>query len=501
VHSDRTGTGSGTIRKVVIATGVVTTLAGSPWAYGSADGTGANARFTSPSGLATDGAGNLLVADSEGHTIRKVVIATGVVTTLAGSSPKPSSGNASGSVDGRGAQARFEGPSGLAADGGRSLFVADSLHHAIRKVVIATGAVTTLAGSPGHDGSADGTGSKARFYRPEALATDGMGNLFAGDAGNSTIRKIVIATGVVTTLAGSPGNPGDTDGRGSEASFGDVGLGLASDGHGNLFVADTGNHNIRKVVVATGVVTTLAGSASARSAGSAGSSGSAGSGGPPGSGGSGGSGGSPAPPSPPGPEGSADGTGAGARFSGPSGIASDGAGNLFVADSGNHTIRKVVIATGAVTTFAGSAGKIGSADGTGAEARFNSPGALASDGAGNLFVADGDNSAIRKIVIATGAVTTPVGVPGRAGVVLGPLPAGLHGPRGLAVGPAGSLFVTDENAVLRVRWARGGGGTGGSAAIGGSGGAGGAGGNNGGVGGQVDARPNDSCRDPGLSAA
>ncbi len=518
VHSDRTGTRSGTIRKVVIATGVVTTLAGSPLGYGSADGTGANARFTSPAGLATDGAGNLLVADSESHTIRKVVIATRVVTTLAGSPPRPSSGNASGSVDGRGANARFDGPAGLATDG-RSLFVADSLHHAIRKVVIATGAVITLAGSPGDVGSADGTGAKARFNGPDGLATDGAGNLFVGDRGNQTIRKVVIATGAVTTLAGSPGDDGGgyADGRGSQARFSGP-AGLASDGHGNLFVADTGNHNIRKVVVATGVVTTLAGSASAGSAGagggagSAGSSGSAGSAGPAGgsggssggagSGGPPGSAGSPAPPmdvgsqtSPPGPEGSADGTGAGARFSSPWGIASDGAGNLFVADSGNHTIRKVVIATGKVTTLAGSAGEIGSTDGTGAEARFNSPGALASDGAGNLFVADGGNSTIRKIVIATGVVTTPVGVPGRAGVALGPLPAELDGPRGLAVGPTGSLFITDENAVLQVRWARGGGGTGGSAAIGGSGGAGGAGGNNGGIGGQVDARPTDSQAD------
>jgi hypothetical protein len=387
-----------TIRKVVITTGAVTTLAGSAGSQGSADGTGAAARFNDPQGVVSDGAGNLFVGDSGSCTIRKVVIATGAVTTLAGSA-----GNR-GSADGTGPAAQFGWTYAVASDGAGNLFVADQ--ETIRKVVIATGAVTTLAGSAIHWGSADGTGAAAQFNYLEGVASDGAGNLFVADHGNDTIRKVVIATGAVTTLAGSP-NWGSADGKGAAARFVDP-EGVASDGAGNLFVADSGNRTIRRVVIATGAVTTLAGSA--------------------------------------GSQGSADGTGAAARFSVLLAVASDGVGNLFVADQ--ETIRKVVIATGAVTTLAGSAGNVGSADGTGTAARFFDPDGVASDGAGNLFVADLGNSTIRKVVIATGVVTTVVGSPSRDGFILGPLPAGLYQPSGLAFGPTGELFITGPNTVL-----------------------------------------------------
>ncbi len=375
------------IRKVVIATGVVTTIAGSLGGSGTTDGTGTAARFDILGGLANDGAGNLFVADNT--TIRKIVLATGLVTTLAGSS------RVLGSADGTGTAARFDWPTGLLNDGAGSLFVADSRNHTIRQVDISTGAVTTLVGTPGIPGLEDGTGAAARLDFPVGLASDGAGNLFVSDR---KIRKVVVATGDVTTIEGIP----------------DVARSaMAADGAGNLFIAGWFNHTIRKVDVATGLVTTIAGS--------------------------------------PGVSGSTDGMGAAARFNGPSGLATDGAGNLFVADGDNHTIRRVDVATGLVTTIAGSPGVSGSADGTGTTARFYWPGLLATDGAGNLFVADTGNSTIRKIVVATGVVTTPVGSPGHGGVALGPLPAGLTNPVGLAVGPAGSLFITDENAILQVR--------------------------------------------------
>jgi len=389
------------VQRVVIATGEIKGFAGSAGQRGGSDGIGAAARFDGPHGIASDGAGNLFVGDA--GTVRKIVIATGEVTTFAGT------GSQAGSNDGTGAAARFNFPQGIASDGSGNVFVADSDNLTIRKVVIATGEVTTLAGSPGQTGSRDGVGTAARFNFPQGIESDGSGNVFVVDSYNCTIRKVVIATGEVTTFAGSPEEPGHIDGTGAAARF-DNPTGMASDGAGNLFVADP--HTIRKVVIATGEVTTLAGS--------------------------------------PKQNGHTDGTGAAARFTDPYCMASDGAGNLFVADG--DVIRQMVIATGEVTTLAGSPGSLDSADGVGANAHFSALSGIVHDGNGNLFVAD-NNCTIRKVVVSTRTVTTVVGTPGRVGVVLGALPAGLTFPRALALGPAGELLISDieENVILAVR--------------------------------------------------
>ena len=459
-------TGNHTLRKIVIASGVVTTLAGSPGEAGMVDGTGSTARFNNPSGLTTDGMGHLFVADVLNYVLRKVDIATGTVTTLAGSAINPGaddgmgtaarfntpydvtsdgSGNlfvadffnhtirkvviASGAVttlagaaastgtdDGRGAAARFYAPQGLADDGAGNLFVADTINHTIRTIVISTGTVTTFAGTAGFSGNGDGTGTAAQFNYPCDVTSDGAGNLFVADWGNCAIRRIVLLTGAVTTLAGGDVNHcGNTDGTGTAARFNGP-SGVASDGSGNLFVADFNNHTIRKVVVATATVTTFAGSANLL--------------------------------------GGVDGIGTAAQFYVPSGIASDGAGNLFVTDYYNHTIRKIDIATAAVTTLAGSPGNSGSADGTGTAARFYYPTGVASDRAGNLFVADSMNHAIRKIVVAAQTVSTLVGVPGRQGILLGPLPGELDTPAGLTFSVSGQLFIAEQhqNAVLAAQF-------------------------------------------------
>ncbi|HEX7764187.1 MAG TPA: hypothetical protein VF433_11330, partial [Cellvibrio sp.] len=236
-------TSNNKIRKIEIATGVVTTLAGGG-SFGSVDGTGSAARFALPEGITTDGT-HLYVVD--GNKIRKIVIATGVVTTLAGSGSR-------GSTNGVGTAAMFSSPIGIATDG-THLYVADTGNHKIRKVEIATSAVTTLAGiGP----SVDGTGAAASFTRPQGITTDGT-HLYVADTGNDKIRKVVIATGVVTTLAGS-GASGSVDGTGSAASF-YFPQGITTDGT-HLYVTDTNNYKIRKVEIATGVVTTLAGSGS-----------------------------------------------------------------------------------------------------------------------------------------------------------------------------------------------------------------------------------------------
>jgi hypothetical protein len=401
--------GSSRIRKVVLATATVTTLAGVNGYLGSRDGPGDLAEFNGPAYLACDGAGSLFVADSANHTVRKVVLATGEVTTFAGL------GSSAGSDDGIGSVAQFDYPMGLVSDNAGNLIVADALGQTIRKVVVATGAVSTLAGLADTGGSRDGTGADARFSFPVALAYDGAGTLFVADQSNHLIRKVVLATAVVTTVAGAADVAGSEDGMGTSAHF-DAPSAVAVDGVGNLFVADKGTNVIRKIVLASGIVTTLAGAAGAR--------------------------------------GSADGSGMAARFDSPAGLACDGAGHLFVADTGNSTIRKIAIATATVTTLAGTAGVMGGDDGMGAAARFQAPAALVTDGAGNLLVADAQDNTVRKVDVATGLVTTVVGHSGRWETVPGLLPAYIAGPAGLAVLPSGDLAITDmdENVVLIARF-------------------------------------------------
>jgi sugar lactone lactonase YvrE len=324
---------------------------------GSADGPGRVARFFSPEGVAADGAGNVYVADTKNHTIRKITPA-GFVTTLAGAA------GVGGSADGVGAGAQFNFPGGVAADRAGIVYVADTNNHTIRKVR-PDGVVTTLAGAAGVEGSADGAAADAQFSFPESLAVDDAGNLFVTDTGNDTIRKISPA-GVVTTLAGSPQQSGDTDGRGAGAQFSGP-HGIAVNRTGHVFVADTGNDTIRKISP-RGVVITLAGAA--------------------------------------GMLGSMDGTGADARFAEPFGVAVNRAGKLFVADV-DDVIRKISPA-GVVTTFAGTAGAFGRADGTGAAAQLDHPDGVAVDDEDNVYVADHDNNSIRKITRA-GVVTTLAG--------------------------------------------------------------------------------------------
>ena len=241
-----------TIRKITSA-GVVTTLAGTAGSPGSSDGTGAAARFSGPFGVAVDASGNVFVADTSNNTIRKITSA-GVVTTLAGTAGSP------GSSDGTGAAARFFSPTGVAVDASGNVFVADMSNHTIRKITSA-GVVTTLAGTAGFSGSSDGTGAAARFNYPRGVAVDASGNLYVADADNHTIRKIT-SVGVVTTLAGTAGSDGSSNGTGAAASF-NFPYGVAVDASGNVYVADTENHTIRKITSA-GVVSTLAGAAGSR---------------------------------------------------------------------------------------------------------------------------------------------------------------------------------------------------------------------------------------------
>ena len=214
---------------------------GSFYSSGTNDGTGTAARFFWPSGVAVDTNGTVYVADSGNNTIRKVTPA-GVVTTLAGLA-----GNNTGSADGTGSAARFYEPLNMAVDTNGNIYVSDAYNQTIRKVTPA-GTVTTLAGLAGQVGSADGTNSAARFNSPYGVALDSAGDLYVADALNYTIRKVtpVGTNWVVTTLAGLAGYSGSVNGTGSDARF-SYPTGVAVDRAGNLYVADMYNNAIRKV--------------------------------------------------------------------------------------------------------------------------------------------------------------------------------------------------------------------------------------------------------------
>jgi sugar lactone lactonase YvrE len=252
----------------------------------------------------------------------------------------------------------------------------------------------------------DGLGTVARFASCTGIAIDSSGNLFVADTANSTIRKITPGA-EVSTFAGSAGVIGASDGVGTSALFYNP-ISIAIDSANNLYVADNLNSNIRKVTPA-GVVTTLAGMAETI--------------------------------------GWVDGNGSAALFNQPNGIAIDGAGNVYVADTGNSTVRKITPA-GTVTTLAGLAGAVGAADGPAASARFNRPLGVAADGYGNVFVADSGNFAVREIAN-SGAVATVVGVLGQKGIQQGPVPASLTYLYGIAIS-GNALYLTTGSAVLTV---------------------------------------------------
>jgi sugar lactone lactonase YvrE len=379
------------IRKITTA-GVLSTLAGDG-TPGSADGTGTAAQFNEPVGLAVDGGGNVYVADRENHTIRKITSA-GEVSTLAGSA------GTMGFDNGTGSAARFWYPTGVTVDGSGTLFVTHAT--GIRKIT-SDGVVTTFAGSLNSTGAGNGTGSEASFDSPAGLSVDGAGNLFVAEPYWHSIRKVTSAT-VVTTFAGTLatyGMEGKMDGEGSAAQF-SLPFGIAIDGSGNAYVADTFNGLIRKITRA-GVVTTVAGNGTT--------------------------------------SGAADGFGTAAQFSYPSSVAVDAAGALYVADTSNHTIRKIV--GGVVSTFAGLAGNSGSEDGTGSAARFNLPNGVAVDSSGNLYVSDSGNYTIRKIT-SDGVVSTLAGGVGESGNVdAAGTAARFASPFGVAVDAGGTVYVAD----------------------------------------------------------
>ena len=313
------------------------------------------------------------------------------VTTFAGT-------GVAGFANGPGEAAQFNLPRGVGIDSAGNVDVGEQSNNRIRRITPA-GVVTTFAGT-GVSGFADGPGAAAQFTNPYGVAIDGEGNVYVAEAGGNRIRKISPA-GVVTTLAGT-GAPGMVDGPGAAAQF-RFPIGVATDSDANVYVADFGNHRIRKITRA-GEVSTLAGIGVG------------------------------------GPGSFEDGPGATAQFNLPIGVGTDIAGNVYVGDWANHRIRKITPA-GEVSTLAGT-GVGGFADGPGASAQFQLPRGVATDSMGNVYVADGNNHRIRKIT-PVGVVTTLAGT-GVAGFTDGSgAAAQLNNPHGVALDSAGNIYAGD----------------------------------------------------------
>lgn len=367
------------VRKISATTGLVTTIAGTG-AFGKTGdaGPGVKALLNSPAGLALDGAGNLYIADSGNHTVRKLD-PTGLISLYAGT---PGSGGFAG--DGRAAnQARLKNPRNLFWDSvGNNLFIADKENNRVRKVD-SKGIIHTVAGSGGNSttasgglsGDADpsnnirGNAVNARLGQPQGVAVDSNGNIYIADTANNRVRRVSVAknaisgavndaAGIITTVAGV-GAPGPIL---QGAPLGDGNLGtsstlsgpqaLAVDSNNNLYIADTGNGRIRFLNTSSDHITTFV-----------------------------------------------------SGLSGPSSIVLDGAGNLLVAESGGDRIRKISLADGSSTILAGGS----------AGAAFGTVRGLTTDAANNLVVADTSNHRIRKISASDGSMTTLAGITGSSG--------------------------------------------------------------------------------------
>ena len=428
-----------TILELTLATGAVSVFAGAAGVYEHADGRGPEARFADITGIAVSD-DYLYVAG--GTTIRRVQLSTRDVVTLAGSPEHQ------GAVDGVGAEAELTRTAGITLDTGEALYFTDG--SSVRQLDLATLEVTTLAGSADEIEHQDGIGGNARFFRPAGITSDCQGNLYVADG--PTIRTVALASAEVSTLAGSPGGFGHRNGRGSEARFDEVET-ITSDGE-HLYVTEYSEEStIRQVAIATGETTTLAGAAEILEEEPA--------------------------------------------LISPGALSNDGE-RAFVIDAGT-SIGQVELASGRlakigvtlpaeiapigtvfwfvdvlpialdellllgrsaiynlnlrsnrVTLLAGSHTQVGSADGVGTDARFETAGSFVSDGAANLYVAE--SQTIRKFSMESAEVTTIAGAPGRSSFLDGRgNDASFVNASALEYDGRESLFIVDGTAVRRLR--------------------------------------------------
>jgi sugar lactone lactonase YvrE len=363
------------IRKVD-TTGIITTFAGTGSRSFSGDGGQAtSAAISRVNGMAFDSAGNLFFADYDNYRIRKIATG-GIISTVAGSGTKGYTGDG-----GPATNANLSTPYGVTVDSTGNLYIVDQGSYRVRKVAT-NGTITTFAGTGTNSFSGDGgPATSATFSNPSGINVDSAGNVYVADLGNCCFRKITVSTGIITTVVGIGGGGGTAfDAIVGGATNANVSspIGVVVDSAGNLYIAETySNHRIRKVTPG-GVITTVAGTGNNTYNGD-------------------------------------NIPGGIASISLPRTIALDAAGNLYIADYGNNRIRKVTAATGIITTVAGTGSTTYNGDGIAAtSANLNSPWGVALDSAGNIYIAEYINSRVRKVTVATGIITTVAGT-GTAG--------------------------------------------------------------------------------------
>ena len=433
------------VRKVA-SDGTITTVAGTgTGGYSGDDGQADAAQLNNPYGVLVTADGNTVyIADWSNHRVRKVdvSIATPTITTVAGTGAQESSGDG-----GPATEAEIIWPTGVAVDGAGNLYLAlngVNRQGSVRKVDATTGIITTLTGGEFHGFSGDGgLATKARLWGPTDVVVDGAGNLYIADRVNYRIRK-VDTTGIITTIAGghetchpeyldctvltASGFSGDGDQATAAQLSLPMGVALTAD-DSTLYIADENNHRIRKVVLATGIITTVAGSGTSNDENAGGFSGD-------------------------------NGQANAALLNNPEDVAVDSNGNLYIADTENHRIRKVTAATGIISTVAGTGSNGFSGDGgLATDAQLSKPIAVAVDASDNLYIADTFNHRIRKVTAATGIITTIAGghetcdtsdppectVYGFSGDGGQATAAQLDIPQGVVVARDGTVYIADTN--------------------------------------------------------